>query len=106
MINADWLLLSTGLLKENERLGQEKRDVQKQFEKDMEEADGRIRSLEGALEELQRKHEEELEEKKIEIEDLKRQIEAMNKQLQSNRRFMDVSSIVRPTYAEHYIFYL
>ena len=57
-----WFL---GLLHENSKLMEEKRELKKLYSKDKESLESKVRNLEMQLEELRETYEKELEEKKV-----------------------------------------
>ena len=57
-----WLI---GLLHENSKLMEEKRELKKLYSKDKEALESKVRNLEMQLEELRETYEKELEEKKV-----------------------------------------
>ena len=63
-----------GLLHENSKLIEEKRELKKLYSKDKEALESKVRNLEMQLEELRETYEKELEEKKV--------IEVINKETQ------------------------
>ncbi len=57
----------SGLLLENSKLLEEKRELEKLFARDKEALEGRVRDLETALEDHKEAHEKVLEEKKVRV---------------------------------------
>lgn len=91
--------LGLGLLKETEKLLQEKVDVQRQAQKDHTELLEQVKQLEAELEEHVRTMAKLEETHLSESTDLCQQIHALEKQLENNRRFLDVS-IVTPGHVD------
>ena len=80
----------SGLLAENNRLNEEKREIAKQHATETEQLSTRVRELEEQIEELESDHYQRLEDKKAEVEDLEKQIEVLDKKLKSNQQFLEV----------------
>ena len=85
------LLVSLGLLQELQRLGEEKRDVQRQADKDREMWELRTRELEAMVDELHLQYEDQLEQKKAELDDLQHKVGVMDKKTKANNLFLEVS---------------
>lgn len=84
------------LLREAERLAQEKLDVQRQADKDRGGLLSRLKLLESELEEQESSLQELEERRRAQTEDLQQHIQALERQLKHHRQFMDVSSPPHP----------
>nr|XP_006825094.1 PREDICTED: A-kinase anchor protein 9-like [Saccoglossus kowalevskii] len=84
-----------GLLEENDRLCQEKKDLENQFKKDKEDLETRQKLLESALEEQTSRCDELVREQRSQTEEYERQFEAMDKQLKSNKLFLEQQATER-----------
>ncbi|XP_074659374.1 uncharacterized protein LOC141912080 isoform X3 [Tubulanus polymorphus] len=78
-----------GLLQENQRLNEEKREIERQFNKDREELEKRIDELQMTIEDLQYQNDQLGDEKRSETNDLRCQIDALEKQLRADRLFIE-----------------
>ncbi|XP_064183587.1 pericentrin isoform X2 [Anguilla rostrata] len=83
------------LLREAERLAQEKLDVQRQAEKDRGGLLSRLKLLESELEEQESSRQEQEERRRAHTEDLQQHIQALERQLKHHRQFMDEQAVER-----------
>ena len=91
-IECSMILFVTGLLADNCRLGDEKRELARQFSRDRERLEERLRQQDVYIEEVTVTMEKTLEEKRVEIEDLHKQLEVTEKALKANKNFLEVSA--------------
>lgn len=84
-------LFFQALLKETERLVEDKLDLQRQSEKDQNSLMQRLRALERELEEQETKGLEMEHHHKSHTEDLNQRVQALEKQLKHDRQFIEVT---------------
>jgi len=92
------MLCIAGLMQENLRLGEEIRSMKKQMDRERQEFQTEIRSLESTAEEVQAQLERTVEEHRATVEDYGQKIDALEKQLKSDKQFIEVHVRCSPYY--------
>lgn len=97
------LVLCAGLLQENAKLSEEKREVEKQLQKETGELQRRITDIEMSSHDMQAQYEQLLTSRKTENDDLQKQIHNLEKKLKSNQQFIEVNPTLPVNYVQAFL---